>query len=197
MHRVTLAGVRKGLGVCLLTVLLIAGFASCGRDEDGGSAATWNRDSEPTVLAVQALEVSRGSFVDRIEISGLIAGASEADVVSETSGVIRSVQFDLGQEVERGAVLLRLDDTIERLAMEEARSQAETANLELAAAERLFESGNASQADVARARSAAAGAESRYQRALKVYQDQTIRSPIAGAVATRDGSAWRPCSRRV
>ncbi len=186
MHRVRLAGVLKGLGYCMLTAMLIAGLASCGRGEEGGSAATWNRESEPTVLAVQALEVSRGTFVDQIEISGLISGASEADVVSETSGVIRGVEFDLGQEVERGDVLLRLDDTIERLAMQEARNQAETANLELAAAERLFESGNASQADLARARSAAAGAESRYQRALKSYQDQTIRAPISGAVATRD-----------
>jgi membrane fusion protein, multidrug efflux system len=177
----------SGLASVAVLLFFLTGCGGGGAEGDGGSGATWDRGSgEPEVLAVQALEVSRGTFVDQIEISGLISGASEADVVSETSGVIRGVEFDLGQEIARGDVLLRLDDTIERLAMEEARSQAETADLELAAAERLFESGNASQADVARARSAAAGAESRYQRALKTYQDQTIRAPISGAVATRD-----------
>lgn len=168
-------------------LLVVTGCGARGDAGDGASGATWNREAaEPTVLAVQALEVTEGSFVDQIEIAGLISGASEADVVSETSGVIRGVEFDLGAEVRQGDVLIRLDDTIERLAMEEARNQAETERLELSAAERLFESGNASQADVARARSAAAGAESRYQQALKSYQDQTIRAPISGAVATRD-----------
>lgn len=180
---------RGAAAAAAVFLFVLAGCGGRGEGGDGASRATWDREEgEAPVLAVEALEVTQGRFVDRIEISGLISGASEADVVSETSGVIRSVEFDLGQEMDAGAVLLRLDDTIERLAMEDARSQAETANLELAAAERLFESGNASQADVARARSAAAGAESRYQRALKAYQDQTIRSPIAGAVATRDPS---------
>lgn len=190
MRRKVVRKVARRIALALGGVLLFLVVGACGAGSDGSTAATWDREAaDPAVLAVQALEVTQGSFVDQISISGLISGASEADVVSETSGVIRGVAFDLGQEVERGDVLLRLDDTIERLAMEEARSQAETANLELAAAERLFESGNASQADVARARSAAAGAESRYQRALKTYQDQTIRAPISGAVATRDPGA--------
>ena len=193
MRQVPDRGVRKSLRNVFFVLAILIVFSSCGRGDDGSSAATWEGEGQgdQAAIAVEALEVTRGSFVNRIEISGLIAGVSEANVVSETSGIIREVRFELGQEVEAGAVLLRLDDTIERLAMEEARSQAETADLELNAAERLAENGNISQADLARARSAAAGAQARYQQALETYQDQTIRAPIDGAVATRDPEVRR------
>ncbi len=186
----TRQGAARRRRVQLLSLLVPIVLASCGRGSDGRSGATWQEDeaAESSALAVEAVEVTRGSFVDRIEISGLIAGIQEADVVSETSGIVQEVRFDLGDTVERGQVLVRLDDSIERLAMEEAKSQADTAAVELSAAERLFENGNFSQADLSRARAAAAGAQARYQRARKAYQDQTLRAPISGAIATRDTS---------
>jgi membrane fusion protein (multidrug efflux system) len=113
---------------------------------------------------------------------------SEARVVSETQGIIRDVRFELGEEVGRGELLVALDSEIERLQMEQARRQLETARLELSATEQLAERGSTSQAELARVRANAAGAEAAYEQAKKRFEDKSITAPIAGRVAGKSAN---------
>jgi len=138
--------------------------------------------------AVEALTVSRGNLLRSVEAAGIVAGITEAYVVSETQGIIQSVSFSLGDPVERGQVLVKVEDTIARLNMEQAKQQSETAQLDLDAAERLFQAGSVSRADLNRARSNASGAQARYESALKVYRDTSIRAPLGGSVAQKDAA---------
>jgi RND family efflux transporter MFP subunit len=73
--------------------------------------------------------------------------------------------------------------------MEQARQQYETALLDLKATETFYRQGNASQAEVNRARSAAAGAKAAFERAQKSFEDTSVKAPIFGAVAWKTETA--------
>jgi len=178
------------LTVPALGVLLIAG--GCGAQSSGraSGAASGTASSAAAAarapVAVEALTVTRGSLVRDVQAAGIVTGINEATVVSETQGIIQEVSFDIGDRLAAGQVLLKVDDTIARLSMEQARQQLENARTDLAAAEQLAAGGAASKAELARARSAVSGAEARYQSALKSFQDATVRSPLGGYVASRE-----------
>jgi membrane fusion protein (multidrug efflux system) len=135
---------------------------------------------------VEALTVTRGELIRNIEAAGIVSGINEAYVVSETQGIIENVSFELGDRVEAGQALVRVDATIARLNMEQAKEQFEIAKLDLEATEKLFEDGSASKAELARFRSAANGAQALYQSALKTFRDCTIRAPIGGYIAEKE-----------
>lgn len=185
------------LGVAVGVLMIVA----CGNDSDGRSAATgdWAQEeaAETPALAVEALEVSRGALLQMVQASGTVRGSQEVAVVSEVEGRIQESSLRLGDQVEAGDVLLRVDATVAELNVEESRGALESARLDLSATERRFENGSASQAEVTRARSAANGAEARYETALKTLEDHTLRAPIGGFIAERasDLSAGNYLSR--
>jgi membrane fusion protein (multidrug efflux system) len=175
-----------GLGILLVAAFVLVGCGGAGGGRPGGPPGSAQGPQEVMPLAVEALAVTRGNLVRNIEVSGIVSGINEAYVVSETQGIIQNVSFELGERISKGQILLKVDDTIPRLNMEQAREQYEIAQLDLEATERLFNEGSASKAELARVRSAVNGAQARYQSALKIYQDCTIRAPIGGYIAQKE-----------
>jgi len=186
--------------VVFLGLLIVLGAAGCQRDAgagiegqengaDGKSSSTWEQQGTPTgedARAVQTVTISRGSLNGSIVAIGLVEGIREVEVASETQGTIVSVLPQLGERVERGDVLVGLDDSIEKLTYEQATAQLESARLELSATENLYERGSASKVALARSRAAARGAAAAAARALKAYRDRTITAPISGYIASLD-----------
>lgn len=166
------------------------GGSEAGSGDDTGSGATWQAEDAGSdgPLAVAAVEVRRAPLFANVTASGLIRGIREARVVSETQGIIRGTDFELGQTVAAGERLVSLDSDIERLQMEQARRQLETAQVELRATEQLAERGNASPVELARVRAAASGAEAAYEQAKKRFEDKSITAPISGRIAAKSSS---------
>ena len=178
------------LGKWVVIIIGFAFFISCSAETDVSSGATWEDGAaEEPPLAVEVLEVSEGRLIPYVEGAGIISGIREAWVISETQGIIETVDFEIGDVLEKGDVLLEVDDDILRLSMEQARQQYETALLDLNAAETFYRQGNASQAELNRARSAAAGAKAAFESAQKKYEDTSVKAPISGAVAWKSGTA--------
>jgi len=187
MHRVRGAAALAGLVIVL---------SSCGRGgADGGSAASgqWAQEEAEQVraLAVEGMEVSAGSILQRVEGAGNVQGINEATIVAEVQGTITEVSFELGDYLEEGAILARVDDTVSRLSLEEARQALESARLDLSATERRFENGSASQAELSRARTVANGALARFEAAEEAFRNHAIRAPISGFVASRGENIGR------
>jgi len=186
-----LSGMR-GVLITLAAVCLLLSFASLGGCRGGGgpdaaSSATWT--PEKPSLAVEALRVSRGILREYIAAAGVTRGVNEAYLVAETQGIIQSVDFSLGDRVEAGRLLLKVDASLLRLQVEQAEQQAETVRIELDAQETLYSSGNTSLLNLTRVRGAAGTAASALERARKAYADAFLRSPISGYVAAKNEAA--------
>ena len=175
-----------GAALMLAAAIVLVGCGRPGGGRPGGPPAGIEGSGEIKPLAVEALTVTRGDLVRNIEAAGIVSGINEAYVVSETQGIIQSVSFELGNRITEGQVLVKVDDTIPRLNMEQAKEQFEIAKLDLEATEKLFNDGSASKAELARARSAVNGAQALYQSALKTFRDCTIRAPIGGYIAQKE-----------
>lgn len=165
-----------------VAVLASASLAGCG--VDSAEAADLTEDAMPSPrLAVEGYEVARGSLSDSIEVSGTVAGAREAVLVSETQGVITAVLFELGQSVDEGDPLIRFDDRAEAASLNQAEQQLNAAQLDFEAAERRFERGSSSRAELTQASAALAGARSAREQARRAYENRTIRAPFDGSIA--------------
>lgn len=166
------------LGAALLLVV------GCTAEETDDTA---EEQSSPVAQprAIETMEVVEGSLGGEVRVSGLVAGTSEADVIAETQGIILAVEFDLGQFVNEGDALVRFDDRTEQLAMQQAMEQRDAARLELEALERQAERGSVSRTVLTNARAALRGAEVAYDRAIRAYENRTVRAPIDGRVASR------------
>ena len=175
--------------VLVLVVILSACSRSGGRpgaDGGGDGEDSFSADAVPReAIPVEAVELTAGRLIERIESSGTVSGIEEATVVSETQGVIEQAEFELGDLVEPGDILVQVDDEIARLNMEQAEQQLQTARIDLQSKENLLERGGASRAEVLRARSNLRGAEARYRQTRKAFEDCSISSPITGYVADK------------
>jgi len=170
----------------LLTIIPLAFMPGCS-DTETDLVSEGPVTDQP--IAVEAIRITRGQLVNTINASGTIAGIREALVVSETQGIVEEVNFELGQEVEKGQVLLNVDDEIAELNMQQAAEQLENARIDYQTTENLIEKGGAARVDLLRARSALRGAEARYKQARKAYLDCAIASPIAGYIAAKEPAA--------
>ena len=186
--------VRSVAGFAGLTLLFfaVAGCApatspSSSTDSSQGGTVPQSTDRAEVAraLAVEAVELSRGPFIDPVRTSGTIAGTREAVIVSETQGIMEEVSFSLGDTLEAGEVLVSLDSSIQRLSREQAAAQLRSAQLELDTTRRLVEQGSASEVQLSRAEAAARGAEAAYEQAKKAFDDRTIEAPFSGRVASK------------
>ena len=178
--------------VSISVILIVLPLAGCSRSPDAVTAASaeeWvEAAAELDPIAVEVISVQRNRLVSDIIANGLIRGAHEVTVVTQTQGVIQDVSVTLGKAVEKGAVLVSFDDTIERLSVDEALESLASAELDVATAERLVATGNASQLQLTKARSVLAGSRARLALAERALEDRTVESPISGFVASVDNS---------
>lgn len=183
------SGVVRHIGLSMVAAMTVVAV-SCERSPDAASTATadaaMERMGANDPLAVEAIVAEQQTLVGDIVASGLIRGASEITVVSETQGIVREVSFTLGQAVEQGDLLVAMDETIQALTVDEARESLASAELDLASTERLVGSGNASQTQLSTARSTLAGTRSRLAQAEKALADRRIEAPISGLVASKE-----------
>jgi membrane fusion protein, multidrug efflux system len=120
----------------LLLVVLVAlsAFAiSC-----SGSKA--NSRKEETPDAPKTVEVTTAAAINRelpqfFEATGSLAGDQQTDVAPQTSGKVVAVGVDIGSPVQRGQMLVKLDDTELKLRVDQALAQVNQAKAAVKQAE--------------------------------------------------------------
>lgn len=103
-----------------------------------GSPVAEGRDAPAPVEIATA---SRGAVTESLELTGSVTAAQRASLSSRTAGLVQEVSVDAGSRVTKGDILLQLDKSLARLALEKAKAEAEAARTGAAEAKRLFEEG--------------------------------------------------------
>lgn len=114
-----------GLMVLALAALFYQRFAGDVSGQDGS-----NREETP--VAVEVTKVERGSIRDLRTFSGSLFSRSSFDVVAKVGGQLSVLEVDIGDRVERGEMIGRIDDEpfIQEVAQSEAELEVARANLE-------------------------------------------------------------------
>lgn len=178
-----------GLLACALAVSLAAG---CSRKEEAQTAEA--------PLTVSVAPVAMRNVQGGLSASGLLQPREEAGVAAELSGYrIAQVLVEEGDTVSRGQPLARLDDTLLRAQIDQARATlaqqqvaAERAESEAGRVEGLDDQGVLSEEAITQrrlqarsARAAVALAQAQLRDLTTRQTRMTVRAPVAGRVLER------------
>jgi RND family efflux transporter MFP subunit len=111
--------------VPLFVVIISAvAFSACA----GSRAATQNNTNAANAVTPQVVEVSVATAVSRqlpeyFEATGSLISDAQTDVAPAIGGKIVAVNFDVGSYVQKGSVLVQLDDRDARIRLEQAQAQ--------------------------------------------------------------------------
>ena len=111
------------IAILILTVSFSIFGAAC-----RGSHAESNKNANANAAQPQAVEVTTAVSVARelpqyFEATGNLASDQQTDVAPTVGGKVVAVNFDVGSFVNRGDVLVRLDDRDARIRLEQAQAQ--------------------------------------------------------------------------
>ena len=176
--------VFKGMSLFLLLILVV----SCG----GGKEEEEFKFYALKEAASQQLELT-------VEASGTVEAISSIEIKSKASGQILFLGAEIGDYVEEGVVLARIDQRTPTNTLAQANADLEVAKVRLSNAQnqfqrskRLHEEGNISdksfedaQESFSSARAQLVRAEVFLENARIALDDTSVRSPIAGTVISR------------
>jgi len=140
----------------------------------------------PTGVIVE--RVSRQRIADSLEALGTLQANETVRLTANVSDTISRVNFEDGQAVEAGDVLVELSDTEEGAVLEEAESLAEEAQRQFERIERLVAQGNASESLLDERRREWRTAEARLEAVRSRLADRLITAPFGGHVGLRQVS---------
>lgn len=135
-------------------------------------------------LTLPTLETVR----DRIEAVGTLRSRDEVVISSEVNGRIVSINFNTGEQVRQGQLLVQLDDRQARADLQVVEARLADAQRQLRRAEQLRSSNSISQAQVDELRTAVNVAEAERQAATVRATNHRILAPFTGVVGLREFS---------
>ena len=179
----------------------------------GAGAFAWTRNSKPAAPKYETVKADQGRIVARVTATGTLSALVTVQVGSQVSGRISELFADFNSTVKKGQVIAKIDPSLLKAAVEQARANhtAAKANLERSQAqaveaERQFERAKAlaekqliAKADRDTAESTAAAARAQVsasqgavaQANASLHQAEVnlaysiIKSPIDGVVISR------------
>jgi len=111
---------HKLVAIIGLLIIVIGGYF--------GLKAVTNKDKGPQYTTAA---VANGTLIVSVSGSGQVAASEQIDVKPKVSGDITGLYVGKGDEVKAGKLLVKLDDTDFKKAVNNAATSLETANLEL------------------------------------------------------------------
>ena len=180
-HRRTLAA---GLGL----VMASAAVSACGQSQA----------DEPS-MGLESVTAERREITSSVAATGTIEPITIIDVKSQASGEVLEVPVELGDKVEKGALLVRINPRDVRNSYDQAVADLEVARARSTIAERQLERAGSlrerqvvteeeyenSMLEAANAKASLVKAETNIELAEDRLNDVTVRSPIAGTIVEK------------
>lgn len=189
------------VGLCLVVVLTVGFGTGCqrggetgeGGDAEGTEETSDNEDSEngedgeqeEEAVPVALTQLSRGRIESVLRFSTNLEAERQVEVLSESSREVKQLLVEEGDDVRRGQVLIRLEDSAQRTELARIESQLEKAGRELARQESLFEQKLISEQDFNDAKYEVDQLELGLADANRELSYTEVRAPISGTVTQR------------
>ncbi len=161
-----------------LGVTLLLGACS---DENSANKAK----AGPTPLQVEATTVTRQSLGQAITRTGTLRAEQEVKLLAEEEGRVATLKVYEGDRVNKGDLLLQLDDSQLRAEVKKATAQRKQARLDVRRLERLQNSKLISEDELARARTAFDIASAEEDLLQARLDNARITAPFDGVISQR------------
>ena len=172
----------------IISIIAIVGIAAGG---------TWyfSQDGKPSgrppfggPVQVVAEPVTPRLLIKVIEALGTARANESVTLTTSLNETVRRVNFEDGDYVKEGTVLVELSNDEEAAQLAEARANLDEARRQLARLEDLDERGIAAPSDVDEARAAVEVTEAQLNTVIARLDDRLIRAPFSGVLGFREVS---------
>jgi len=169
------------IGVIVLVIVVLGGIK-------GAQIAAMIEAGEsyvPPAQAVTTADVRAVEWGGELTAVGSLVAVQGVMVSPEVSGTVTSIDFESGETVKTGTLLVRLDTSVERAELDSAVASARLAKAELQRRKNLPPAGAVSQAEVDASAAEAKRAAAEVANVQAVIAKKTIRAPFTGRLGIR------------
>ena len=136
-------------------------------------------------VAVSTYDAKTERWSSSGEAVGTFVAVNGTDVTTEAGGVVRSIEFDAGQPVAAGAVLVRLNTANEDATLKALQASAQLARVQADRWQKLSRDQLVSKDDAQQKLTAAATAQAQVEAQRALVAQKTIRAPFSGVLGIR------------
>lgn len=169
--------------VVLVSIWLLSG--QIGANEKGEQLTTANQNAADARSAVRVRTQSAEEVMRTITVNGKTAPARVAHLAAETDGSIEYIGAERGASLERGSVIVRLDERDRRARLAQAEATLKQREVEYAGRLKLKSESYVSEAQLQEALAMLEAAKAELKRSQLDLEYMTIRAPFAGALQAR------------
>ncbi|MGH6912980.1 MAG: efflux RND transporter periplasmic adaptor subunit [Geminicoccales bacterium] len=137
----------------------------------------------PVTVATEPAKVE--TWVTKLPAIGTLRAVQGVEVASEVGGIVRAINFDSGELVREGTVLVQLDDSVEQADLKSGLAQLKKAELELERQRELLRRNNTSKTNFDAALAARDTAAATVDRVRAVIAQKAITSAFDGRLGIR------------
>ena len=183
-----------------LALVLIAAAAAAWWWTQGERSAEPGRPgqaSQQRAVAVEVAPVSQGNIRQWASFTGSLTAASQFDVSTRIAGRLEELLADLGDTVERGQVIARLDDEEVQQDLAQARAELAVARANLAEAEASLEAARRSLNRTRELREQRVASQAELDAAVTEVQAHEARVDLARSQIAQREAALRTAEIRL
>lgn len=136
-------------------------------------------------MPVVAVEARQQPVTESLSLVGSTAANETVDIKAETEGIVQEILFNEGQQVDKGQLLLKLDDTKLAAAVAEAESNFKLSAANFERAKQLFKDKLISQQEYDQAAATYSLNEATLELKRRQLKDTRIYAPFAGITGAR------------
>ena len=139
---------------------------------------------KPTSVAAEVVRAEK--WPPELTAIGTLRAYQGVIIAPQAAGVVTAKHFESGDDVEAGAPLINIDDSVEQADLANGLAQLKNAEATLARQKTLLLQGNTPQSAVDAAIAARDSAAATVQRTRAVIAQKAIRAPFAGRLGLRN-----------
>ena len=176
---------RKRMILMLIAAIVVFGGVFGIKALIGAQTNKFFDNMPQPAAAVSTATARQLAWSDDAEAVGTFVAVNGTDVTTESGGVVRSIEFDAGQPVRAGAVLVRLNTSNEEATLRALEASAKLARVQATRWQQLGKDKLVSLDDVQSRVTAAATAQAQVDAQRALSAQKTIRAPFSGVLGIR------------
>lgn len=169
--------------VILLLGAVLGGIFGYKFYEFGKMQEQFSQPQPPAVIS--AARAEEESWTPTIKAVGSVQAVNGIEVANEVAGVVENIEFESGDEVSTGDILIRLDSAIDQAALRTRRAESRLAEQEFQRLSDLLPRRAVSQSEFDQAKSNFDAAQARVNEAEAQLSKKVIRAPFDGTLGLR------------
>ncbi len=174
----------KKAKIAIILLIILGGIVAILINNKTKMAAKTEVEKNTKIPVVVTTPVNR-RLAASFELVGTTAANYDVAIASEVQGKVVAVYVNVGDHVNAGSPIMKIDDELKHAALEAAEVNYQKTKRDLERFEVLHKDSTVSDSQIESARLAFKAAEAQYISAKRIYNDTKITSPISGVVTSR------------